>query len=102
MKTSNRVLKIIGFSLLGIIGLVIVAVMGFFVATRGRYSVPATVEDDLTLPSVTIDGVTFHAETFGDPNNPAVVVVHGGPDGTPGVSLTTAGAQIPIDEPGDR
>ena len=87
MKSSKRVLKIIGFSLLGIIGLVIVTFIVLFVATQGSYSVPATVEDDPTLPSVTIDGVTFHAETFGDPNNPMVVVVHGGPGGDFGYLL---------------
>jgi proline iminopeptidase len=43
--------------------------------------IPATVADDPTLPSVTIDGVTFHAETRGDPANPTVIVVHGGPGG---------------------
>ena len=87
MKSSKRVLKIVGFSLLGIIGLVIVTFIVLFVATQGSYSVPATVEDDPTLPSVTIDGVTFHAETFGDPNNPMVVVVHGGPGGDFGYLL---------------
>lgn len=87
MKSRKRILKIVGFSLLGIIGLVVVAIMGLFVATRGSYSVPATVEDDPTLPSVTIDGVTFHAETFGDPNDPVVVVVHGGPGGDYGYLL---------------
>lgn len=87
MKSKKRLLKIIGFSLLGMVGLAIVALMGLFVATQGNYSVPATVEDDPTLPSVTIDGITFHAETFGDPSNPVVVVVHGGPGGEYGYLL---------------
>ncbi len=87
MKSRKRILKIIGFSLLGIIGLVIAAFIGLFVSTSGSYSVPATVEDDPTLPSVTIDGVTFHAETFGDAANPVVVVVHGGPGGDYGYLL---------------
>ncbi|MEZ4385832.1 MAG: alpha/beta hydrolase [Nannocystaceae bacterium] len=43
--------------------------------------VPATVADDPTLPRVTIDGVTFHAETRGDPRRPVIVVIHGGPGG---------------------
>ncbi len=87
MKSIKSILKMIGFSLLGILGLIAVAIMGLFVATRGSYSVPATVEDDPTLPSVTIDGITFHAETFGDPANPVVVVVHGGPGGDYGYLL---------------
>lgn len=87
MKSRKRALKIVGLSLIGLIGLIVVAVSGLFVATQGSYSVPATVTDDPTLPSVTIDGVTFHAETFGDANNPTVVVVHGGPGGDYGYLL---------------
>src|SRR6185503_2313758 len=34
---------------------------------------------DSSIPHITIDGVTFHAETFGDPANPVVIVLHGGP-----------------------
>ena len=49
---------------------------------RPARSIPATVADDPTLPSVTIDGVTFHAETRGDPANPTVIVLHGGPGGS--------------------
>ena len=87
MNTRKRILKIVGFSLLGIIGLAVVAVVGLFVFTNGRYNIPATVEDNPALPSVTIDGVTFHAETFGDAANPVVVVVHGGPGGDYGYLL---------------
>lgn len=87
MNTSKRILKLVGFGLLGLIGLVVVVVSGLFIATSGSYSVPATVADDPTLPSVTLDGVTFHAETFGDPNDPVVVVVHGGPGGDYGYLL---------------
>ena len=43
--------------------------------------VPATVAHDPTLPSVTIDGITFHAEGHGHPDAPTVIVVHGGPGG---------------------
>lgn len=43
--------------------------------------VPATVADDPSLPSVTIDGVTFHAEAHGPDDGPVVVVLHGGPGG---------------------
>lgn len=50
-----------------------------FIGTSGDYPVPKTVSEDSTIPHVTIDGVTLHAETFGDPANPVVIVVHGGP-----------------------
>jgi len=43
--------------------------------------VPATVEDDPSLPRVEINGTTLHAEAFGDPSAPMIVVLHGGPGG---------------------
>ena len=51
----------------------------FFLMTMGEYSVPKTVSEDPTLPSVAINSRMFHAETFGDSANPVVIVVHGGP-----------------------
>lgn len=53
----------------------------FYLFTWGDYPVPATVADDPSLPHITIDGVTYHAETFGDPSNPVVITIHGGPGG---------------------
>lgn len=41
--------------------------------------VPRTVDDDPSLPRVELNGTVFHAETFGDPAAPAIVVLHGGP-----------------------
>jgi len=87
MNGLNRHLKYFGFGLLAILGLVMVTVIGLFVATQGDYTVPATVENDPTLPTVEIDGLTFHAETFGKPSNPVVVVIHGGPGGDYGYLL---------------
>ncbi len=49
-----------------------------YLLTAGAH-VAETVEQDPSLPHVTIDSVTFHAETFGDPDDPVVIVVHGGP-----------------------
>lgn len=70
-----------------LVGVLLLTLIGLFLATAGDHSVPATVATDPTLPHVTIDGVTFHAETFGDPQNPTVVVVHGGPGGDYGYLL---------------
>lgn len=67
-----------------VIGIIVSSAVLFalgFVLTIGDHSVPATVERDPALPQVTIDGVTYHAETFGDPANPVVITVHGGPGG---------------------
>lgn len=42
--------------------------------------VPKTVIDDPSLPSFTLsDGTKLHLETFGDPSNPVLIVLHGGP-----------------------
>jgi proline iminopeptidase len=41
--------------------------------------VPLTVEKDLSLPAITINGSKFHAETFGNPANKMLVILHGGP-----------------------
>jgi proline iminopeptidase len=87
MKPNKRMLKNIGLGFLTLLGVLLTAVAILFITTRGDQSVPATVVDDPTLPQVTIDGVTFHAETFGSPDNPTVVVVHGGPGGDYGYLL---------------
>ena len=50
-----------------------------YLLTSGEYVVPRTVADDPSLPCVTINGRLFHGETFGDPAQPAVIIVHGGP-----------------------
>lgn len=41
--------------------------------------VPKTVDQDLTLPSISINGALLHAEAFGDPAAPMIIVLHGGP-----------------------
>ena len=41
--------------------------------------VPRTVDQDSSLPSIKVNGVQLHAEAFGNPNDPMIVVLHGGP-----------------------
>lgn len=41
--------------------------------------VPRTVTEDASLPAISINGTRIHAETFGSPNDPMVVMLHGGP-----------------------
>ena len=41
--------------------------------------VPKTVTEDPSLPSLAVNGTTLHAETFGNPDSPMVVMLHGGP-----------------------
>lgn len=75
----KKALALLAKILAGLVALVVVASAALFVITSGPPAVPATVADDPSIPHVTLDGVTFHAETFGDLANPVVVVVHGGP-----------------------
>jgi len=50
-----------------------------YLLSSGDYSVPNTVEHDNSIPHIDIDGVVFHAETFGNDTNQTVIVIHGGP-----------------------
>jgi len=43
--------------------------------------VPKTVDQDPSLPAISINGTRLHSETFGDPANPMLVFLHGGPGG---------------------
>lgn len=41
--------------------------------------VPKTVVEDTSLPSLQINGTQLHVESFGNPVNPIIIVIHGGP-----------------------
>lgn len=41
--------------------------------------VPETVTEDPTLPQLALTGTRVHAQSFGDPNAPTVIALHGGP-----------------------
>lgn len=43
--------------------------------------VPKTVDQDASLPSLSINGARLHAEAFGHPDSTIIVVIHGGPGG---------------------
>jgi proline iminopeptidase len=80
-KKIMRAFRTILFISGGAIGALILAAFGLYFATSGQYSVAATVVDDASLPQVEINGVRLHAETYGDPSNPVIIVLHGGPGG---------------------
>lgn len=42
-------------------------------------SVPPTLQHDPDVPRVELNGYVFHAEHFGDPGSPVLIVLHGGP-----------------------
>lgn len=65
----------------GAIGVLVLVAMGLYFATSGQYTMPATVIDDAALPQIEINGLRLHAETYGDPSNPVIIVLHGGPGG---------------------
>jgi proline iminopeptidase len=75
----KRWLKRGAWGLAGLVVLLVAASLVLFVATSGSYEVAATVTYDPALPRATINGTTLHLRTFGEPNRPAVVVLHGGP-----------------------
>ena len=52
--------------------------------------VPKTVEEDPSLPRIEVNGTTLHAEAFGDPSAPMVMMLHGGPGGDYRSLLPTA------------
>src|SRR4051812_21416568 len=41
--------------------------------------VPKTVDEDPDLPAIDLAGTRFHAEAFGNPDAPVLLVLHGGP-----------------------
>ena len=43
--------------------------------------VPRTVDQDQSLPSITVNGVMLHSEAFGNPASTMIVCLHGGPGG---------------------
>ena len=43
--------------------------------------VPPTVDEDASLPSIFVNGTHLHSEAFGNPNDPLILVLHGGPGG---------------------
>ncbi len=57
----------------------------FTACTKGRQIneegnlVPRTVENDASLPAINLNGSRLHAETFGNPADKMLVILHGGP-----------------------
>ena len=75
----RKALAVLVRTVLGLAAAVVALLAIGYVQTRGDYPVPRTVADDPSLPSVLLNGRLFHAEAFGRPAAPVVIVVHGGP-----------------------
>lgn len=58
-----------------------------FSCTKERYIdepgnlVPKTVDQDATLPSISINGALLHSEAFGPKDSTLIICIHGGPGG---------------------
>ena len=76
-----RAFKISLLAIGGTVGALALVAISLYFATSGQYPVAATVVNDSTLPQIEIDGVRLHAETYGDPSKPVIIVLHGGPGG---------------------
>jgi proline iminopeptidase len=76
-----KLLKTLGkITLAIVVGLAALFIL-FYVLTIGDYAVAETVAQDPSIPHITINGVTYHSETFGAQANPVIIVIHGGPGG---------------------
>lgn len=76
-------MKLIRFLIRGIMLiialLIIVFVVFFFSTMGGDHRVPLTAGVNADLPQVSVNGLVFHLEAYGNPENPVIVVLHGGP-----------------------
>ncbi|MFW5656079.1 MAG: alpha/beta hydrolase [Bacteroidota bacterium] len=65
-----------------IAGTIIVFLLFFvtvYFLTKGEYPVKETISSDASLPQDTINDAPFHVKAFGNPENPVIIFVHGGP-----------------------
>lgn len=80
MKPKNETHRERRVSNLGLSALALSLVLGGCLdANEPGNLVPKTVDEDPSLPSLEINGTKVHAETFGNPTAPVVVVLHSGP-----------------------
>jgi proline iminopeptidase len=73
--TMRPIVKYPLILLIGFLGLY----TALFLLAWGEYHVPQTAADDPSIPTISVNGATFHVETAGNPDNPVVIGVHGGP-----------------------
>ena len=54
-------------------------ILSLTITSCSSIRVRRTTDQDPSTPSMVLNGYPFHAEAFGDPQNPVVIVLHGGP-----------------------
>ena len=64
---------------IGVIALIPLVFLAFAWISPIKFS--PTVDQDPSLPSLTLNDYTFHAETMGEEGSPVIIVLHGGPGG---------------------
>lgn len=75
----RKTLKRVGLGAGTFVGVLLLTFMVLFLATRGKYSVPATVVDDPGLSQIRLNNVLFHYQMFGEQNEQLIIGLHGGP-----------------------
>lgn len=58
---------------------IIYFLLSLFLLLGGCATVPETTETDHSLPVINLAGYPFHAEAFGNPEHPVLIILHGGP-----------------------
>lgn len=64
--------------------LLLLASIGFIACESSEFGetgalVPPLVTEDASLPSIVVNGALLHSEAFGDPSDPMIITIHGGP-----------------------
>jgi proline iminopeptidase len=77
MNKKNLSFLMIGTLIYGILG----CEQGGLDPNKAGLLVPKTVVENTSLPSIKVNNILLHAEAFGNPNNPILLVLHGGPGG---------------------
>ena len=77
MNKKIKSILMIGTLIYGILG----CKEGELNPNKAGLLVPKTVVENPALPSIKIKNVLLHSEAFGNPNNPILLVLHGGPGG---------------------
>lgn len=77
MNKKNLSFLMIGTLIYGILG----CEEGELDPNKAGLLVPKTVVENSLLPSIKVNNILLHAEAFGNPTNPILLVLHGGPGG---------------------